>query len=238
MSASKSRTAILIASLQAPKQPSALLNLYRITAIIQRVGARFAFPLIVFLLSLPLVAQTAETQTENKKITESHGTPAVAATAGSGSFTISNLQALDVPELRARALHRIVQDVVADHFHVPHKKGMPPLVLVLGEDREHFTSGGLNQVDTIYLQKWDEQKFVASDVSLTVQHLLVADSLNRMVEEISRDAHRFLPVSLDELRKGDLNQPNPPPAMGNPCIATMTNASQVGLRCEPRASLP
>jgi len=80
------------------------------------------------------------------------------------------------------------------------------LALVLGEDREHFTYGYLNQVDTIYLQRWDESKFVATDVSLAVQHLLSADALNRMTQEVSRRTDRLLPVHLDDLRKS--SQPN------------------------------
>ena len=156
------------------------------------------------------------------------------------SFAITNPKGLRVPEPRAQALHQIVQDVVADYLHVHHKKEVPPLLLVLGEEREHFTFEGLNQVDTIYLETWNEEKFVATDVSLAVQRLLSADSLNRLVEEISHRSDRLLPVSLDELRKGGVRTPNPqPPAMGNSCLAAMTDASQIGVHCEPRpASLP
>jgi hypothetical protein len=185
--------------------------------------------------SLPLAAQTAAMQTQNKKLSETRGLAVPTMEADRPSFTIVNPQHLGVPEARAQVLHKIVQDVAAEHLHAHHKKDAPPLLLVLGENKEHFTFGGLNKVDTIYLEKWDEGKFVATDVSLAVQRLLSADSLNQMVEEISHRCDRLLPVSVDELRKTDTRQQNYAPAAPlNPCLRAMTDASQIGVRCDPR----
>lgn len=204
------------------------------------LGSSFLLLLMAFLFSVPTAAQTAMTQTPATSTTEARTVAAPDVELRRASFAIANPKNLKVPEPRAQALHQIVQDVVADYLHVRHKKQAPPLLLVLGGEKEHFTFGGLNQVDTIYLETWNEEKFVATDVSLAVQRLLAADGLNRLVEEISHRSDRLLPVSLDELRKGSVSEPNPQlPAMGNPCLAAMTDASQIGMRCEPRpAPLP
>lgn len=210
----------------------------------QNVRGRAVLVLALFPLGLPLVGQTAGARMQAERVAESRSI-AVPNALPAGSFMVKNPQHLEVPDARAKGLHQIVQQVVSDYLRgcdkpVQQKKEAPALILVLGEDREHFTYGGIDQVDTIYLQSWDEAKFVASDVSLSFQHQLSGDNLNRMMEEISRRSDRFLPVTLDDLRKrgaGQLNRQLPP--ISNPCVKAMTDASQIGVRCGPGpTSLP
>ncbi len=210
----------------------------------QNVRARVVLVLALFPLGLPLAGQSAGARMQSERVAESRSVAAPNALPA-GSFTVKNPQQLEVPDARAKELHQIVQEVVSDYLRgrdksVQQKREAPALVLVLGEDREHYTYGGIDQVDTIYLQSWDEAKFVASDVSLSFQHQLSGDNLNRMMEEISRRTARFLPVTLDDLRKRGAGQLNRrPPPISNPCVKAMTDASQIGVRCGPgRTSLP
>ena len=208
----------------------------------QKARPRLVVALVLFSLGLPLAGQTAGTRTQNEKSTESLSTT-VPPASPPGSFTVKNPQHLAVPEARATELHQIVQDVVADYFPGNHnlvqpkrdqpKKQSPPLVLILGENREHYTYGGIDGVDSIYLEHWDEAKFVASDVSLSLQHQLSRENLNRILQEISERGDRLLPVTLDDLRNRRVAQPDlllSP--ISSPCIKAMTDASQIGVRCE------
>ena len=208
----------------------------------QKARPRLVVALVLFSLGLPLAGQTAGTRTHNEKSTESLGT-AVPPVSPPGSFTVKNPQHLAVPEARATELHQIVQDVVADYFPGNHnlvqpKRGQPKtqssqLVLILGENREHYTYGGIDGVDSIYLEHWDEAKFVASDVSLSLQHQLSRENLNRILQEISERSDRLLPVALDDLRNRRVAQPDLLRSpIGSPCIKAMTDASQIGVRCE------
>ncbi len=208
----------------------------------QKARPRLVVAMVLFSLGLPLAGQTAGTPTENEKSTQSLNTTVTPASPP-GSFTVKNPQHLAVPEARATELHQIVQDVVADYFPENHnlvqpkrgqpKKQSPPLVLILGESREHYTFGGIDGADSIYLEHWDEAKFVATDVSLSLQHQLSREHLNRILEEISERSDRLLPVTLDDLRNRRVAQPDLLHSpISSPCIKAMTDASQIGVRCE------
>ena len=127
----------------------------------QNVRARVVLVFALFPLGLPLAGQTAGARMQTERVAESRSI-AVPKALPAGSFTVKNPQHLEVPDVRAKELHQIVQEVVSDYLGgrdkgVQQKGKAPPLVLVLGEDREHFTYGGLNQVDTIYLQSGTKQ---------------------------------------------------------------------------------
>lgn len=151
------------------------------------------------------------------------------------SVAVTNPQQLEVPEERVQVLHRIVQRVVADYLGIRESKPVP-LRFELGQEREHFTLGASDGADTVYLKKWDESKFIASDVCLTVQHMVVAHGLSQMTQEISRRTDQIATVNKSELNRSETHPTIPPRALVlNSCVAGITDASQNATRCDQGA---
>jgi hypothetical protein len=90
--------------------------------------------------------------------------------------------------------------VVANQLHLHGSSRGAPLELILGQDTEQLKLAGPGEPDLIYLKVWNETKFVVSDMQLTVQHLLVNDRWERMMDEISRRADLATPVTTGDLK--------------------------------------
>lgn len=151
----------------------------------------------------------------------------------SNELAVTNPQRLELPEERVRILHRLVKQVVKNYLRIRENEPEAPLVLVMGEEKEHFTLGSPEVGDAIYLKKWDESKFVASDVSLTVQHLVIAFGLTQMTQEISTRINQIATVDKRELRYSINLAPSQSRGLSlNSCVAGITDASQEGSRCD------
>jgi hypothetical protein len=108
------------------------------------------------------------------------------------------------------------------------------LELILGQDTEQLKLAGAGQSDLIYLKEWDETKFVVSDMQLTVQHLLVNDRWEQMMDEISRRADLATPVTTDDLKTAKIPLPVER-VSGDPCAQALRDAS---VRTTPCAIRP
>lgn len=98
--------------------------------------------------------------------------------------TIKNPDHLDVPEQKVQILFHTTCQVVAREFHIQKGKLDFPLVLVLGDPNERYTSDEEHQLYTVYLFRWNEAQFVASSMRLALQHMVTQSRRDRLVREI------------------------------------------------------
>jgi hypothetical protein len=150
------------------------------------------------------------------------------------SVVITNPRHAPIPEQKVSILHRLVRQVVANELHLHASSRGAPLELILGQDTEQLKLAGAGQSDLIYLKEWDETKFVVSDMQLTVQHLLVNDRWEQMMDEISRRADLATPVTTDDLKTAKIPLPVER-VSGDPCAQALRDAS---VRTTPCAIRP
>src|SRR5579864_3357255 len=78
----------------------------------------------------------------------------------SAQLTIQNPHHLPVPEQKASVLMSTASRVIAEHFAVANGgQRQFRLTLVLGSSDEHYTAEGDKGAYTLFLQRWDENKF-------------------------------------------------------------------------------
>src|ERR1700745_1893132 len=92
--------------------------------------------------------------------------------------TIKNPNHLDVPEQKVQILFHTTCQVVAREFNLHRGELKFPLVLVLGDPNERYTSDEEHQLYTVYLFRWNEVQFTTSSMRLALQ---------RMVDQSRRD---------------------------------------------------
>jgi hypothetical protein len=124
---------------------------------------------------------------------------------------IENPQHLDFPEDQARVLLHIACRVLRKEFHLRRSfENDFRLALVLGESDERviFAPIGENRpvlvtessrVPTIYMQRWDEGRFVMAALRVAVWEILNDKEELRMVQEILGQAGRVVPVPVHTL---------------------------------------
>ena len=109
--------------------------------------------------------------------------------------TIKNPDGLEVPELRAQLVFSVTCEVVASEFHVKRAEAEFPIILVLGEPNERYTSDEEHQLYTLYLYRWNEAQFAASAMRLALQHIVTQTRRDRMVKEILKRSDKIGIVS-------------------------------------------
>ena len=114
--------------------------------------------------------------------------------------TIENPDHLDVPEQKVQILFHTTCQVVAREFHIRKGEREFPLVLVLGDPRERYTSDEEHQVYTVYLFRWNEAQFVASSMKLALQHMLTHSRRDRLLLEILERSSGMDTVPMSSLR--------------------------------------
>jgi len=146
------------------------------------------------------------------------------ATHSSGlvQLTIANPKHLDVPRERAKVLLIETCRVVAKEFHARNSSDVEySLTLVIGEQDEGY---GIDKVGNIilYLQQWNERKFVVWATRLAIQSLANPDREDRLAKEILRRADRILPVSKNALLGHDGSpRPASPTGLETDCISAV-----------------
>src|ERR1700751_1161170 len=116
-------------------------------------------------------------------------------TLSPAQLTIINPKHLDVPEDRARVLLIEASRVVADEFHVRNPSDLEyPLLLVLGEKDEGYGTDNEGKV-TLYLQVWNESKFLDAATRLAIQNLANHKRLQRLAKEVLLRSDRIGPVA-------------------------------------------
>ena len=112
---------------------------------------------------------------------------------------VQNPQHLEIPEQRVQMLHTTICRVVSEEFHTRRENAEGPLILVLGEETERSETDELHRAYTIYLNRWNQQTFVLSDLRLAVQRL-TRDRLGEMERKVIRRVNSIAPVDMNSLR--------------------------------------
>jgi len=144
------------------------------------------------------------------------GSPAARAQDGTRSnrdaqgdaLTIVNPSQIEIPGERARVLLLTTCRVVAEEFHRKPEDVALTMNLVLGARDEHYSVDKKGRM-TMYLERWDEGKFVDGVIISAVEWLAPLHLRNQMFTVILRRADRIAPVSANQLRRPAGNSPLP-----------------------------
>jgi hypothetical protein len=101
-----------------------------------------------------------------------------------GQVTIRNSQHVPVSEQDVQVLFNLTCQVVAREFHVSSKDVDFPIVLVLGDTNERFSSDEERHLYSVYLYRWNEAQFADASMKLAIQHMVTQTRRERMVNEI------------------------------------------------------
>ena len=115
-------------------------------------------------------------------------------------LTIVNPSQLDIPDKRARVLLLTTCRVVAEEFHQKPKHVEITMTLVLGARDEYYAIDKTGRM-TMYLEHWDEGKFVDGVIISAVQWMASLQMRNQMLTEIVRRTDPIVPVSANQLRR-------------------------------------
>jgi hypothetical protein len=114
--------------------------------------------------------------------------------------TIKNPDHLDVPEQKVQILFHTTCQVVAREFHIHKGEVEFPLVLVLGDPNERYTSDEEHHLYTVYLFRWNEAQFVASSMKLSLQHMVTHSRRDRLLREILERSLGMDTIPISSLR--------------------------------------
>jgi hypothetical protein len=157
---------------------------------------------------------------------------------------IENPKRLDVPEHLAQALFLTTSRMMEAEFHSPGSaENQLRMRLVLGETPERLIEDDPFGNGTIYLERWNENKFAFAAMRLAILHLLGAKRQEHILQEIVGRSHKIAPVSAAQLPKEPQPQPSLPLTTHSSCVRQITDASAVGIPCGPprtasRTALP
>jgi hypothetical protein len=124
----------------------------------------------------------------------------LACSSALGQVTIKNPDHLPVPEQEVQVLLNATCQVVAQEFHVSRRDVDFPIVLVLGDPNEHFSSDEEQQLYSVYLYCWNEAQFALSAIRLAIQHMVTQTRRDRMVMEILKRSSRINTISIKALQ--------------------------------------
>jgi hypothetical protein len=164
----------------------------------------------VFALFASLVATIAQGQT---------GTPS----GRPDLLTIVNSHQTDVPIERARVLLLTTCRVVAEEFHKRPEDVDLRMTLILGGPQERVAVDDIGGM-TLYLERWNETKFVDGVIIGAIQVLMPLRTRNQMFTEILRRTDKIAPVTAKQLRTPSTNSPIPARSLMPDCISAVNNA--------------
>ena len=138
-------------------------------------------------------------------------------------LTIVNSHETDIPRERARVLLLTACRVVAEQFHRKPEDVELRVTLVLGDPHERL---GVDDsgVMTLYLERWNETRFVNGVITGAIKRLTTVGVRKEMYAEILRRTDRAAPISTNQLRPFNRNEPLPRKGITRDCLAAM-NAS-------------
>jgi hypothetical protein len=151
----------------------------------------------------------------------------------SAQLIIQNPHHLPVPEQKASVLMSTACRVITEHFALSKGDQHPlRLTLVLGSSDEHYTAEGDKDAYTLFLQRWDENKFTLAVTNLAIQRLVVNDRLASLVSEILRRSEQVAPVPAAQLR-GSRISASPLAGQASGCFSAITEAAVRKIPCGP-----
>ncbi|MFY9531415.1 MAG: hypothetical protein WBC04_25525 [Candidatus Acidiferrales bacterium] len=126
----------------------------------------------------------------------------LASLPSQAQVTVVNPDNLEVPKEKMNLLYANACRAVGEEFHVTKNSQIEfPVFLVLGESYEHISANNPPGVFRIYLQKWDEDKFTVSVISLALYNMLPLERRYKLAIEVRRRTDKIAPVTVSELRK-------------------------------------
>jgi hypothetical protein len=116
------------------------------------------------------------------------------SSASLAQITIKNPKHLSVPDNKPQVLFRMACQQVAEEFHIVDPAKLQfPVTVVLGE-ASRYTADEDTQAYTIYLERWDDVRFVSSVVMLAAHRVVTRERYKRMVLEALRRANEVMPA--------------------------------------------
>lgn len=114
-------------------------------------------------------------------------------------LTIVNPKRRNILEEKIRVVFVMTCEVVAQEFHRDASETQFRLTLILGERDEHYMMAPDGAL-TLYLDEWNEGKFVDAVITGAVQHFTSLRIRERVSAEILRRSGKILPVPAKDLR--------------------------------------
>jgi hypothetical protein len=132
-------------------------------------------------------------------------------------LTIVNSRQIDMPGERARVLLLTTCRVVAEEFHQKPEDVDLKVTLLLGESNEHLAIDDSGRM-TLYLERWDETKFVDGVITGAIQKLTPLQKRKQMFTEIRRRTEKIAPIPISQLRISGTSAPTLGPSLSSSCI--------------------
>jgi len=171
------------------------------------VGVR---KLLMFALFACLVIAIAKGQTDTRA-----GRPDM--------LTVVNSHQMDIPVERAKVLLLTTCRVVAEQFHKRPEDVDLSMTLVLGDPVERVVVDNSDGM-TLYLEHWNETKFVDGVITGAIQLLMTVHNRNQMFTEILRRTDKIVPVTAQQLRMPSTNSFVPRRSLVPDCISAINNS--------------
>ena len=137
-------------------------------------------------------------------------------------LTIVNSRQIDMPGERARVLVLTACRVVAEEFHQKPEDVELNVTLLLGESNEHLAIDDTGRM-TLYLERWDETKFVDGVITGAIQKLTPLTRRKQMFTEIHRRTDKIAPIPVSQLRISGTSAPILSPSLPSSCISAASN---------------
>jgi hypothetical protein len=137
-------------------------------------------------------------------------------------LTIVNSRQIDMPGERARILLLTTCRVVAEEFHQKPEDVDLKVTLFLGESNEHVAIDDTGRM-TLYLERWDETKFVDGVITGAIQKLTPLHRREQMFTEVRRRTEKIAPIAVNQLRMSGTSAPMLGPGFSSSCISALNN---------------
>ena len=148
-------------------------------------------------------------------------------------LAIENPGHLQVPEQKASLLLNTACRVVAEKFRISNPADhLLSLKLVLGSKDEHYIADADKDAYTLFLERWDENKFTLAVTNLAIQRFVVHDRLASLVSEILRRSDQVAPVAAAQLRGSRITVPRLA-GQTSGCLSAITEAAVRKIPCGP-----
>lgn len=137
-------------------------------------------------------------------------------------LTIVNSRQIDMPGERARVLLLTACRVVAEEFHQRPEDIDLKVTLLLGESNEHVAIDDSGRM-ILYLERWDETKFVDGVITGAIQKLTPLSRRKHMFAEIHRRTDNIAPIPVSQLRAFRQTTPMLVPNVLSNCITAASD---------------
>jgi len=148
--------------------------------------------------------------------------PSVPTLSRPDILTIVNSRQTDMPGERARVLLLMTCRVVAEQFHQEPEDVDLKVTLFLGGSNEHVAIDDNGRM-TLYLERWDEIKFIDGVITGAIQKLTTLPKRKQMFTEIRRRTENVSPIPVSQLRISRPSAPILRPSLSSSCITAVNN---------------